>query len=217
MPLVTRYRNSACLALAVFFFGSLSVPAGLSDEALEGWYLNKESAGIKVYGRPKPDSEREDIRSVMTLDMPMSRLETLLEDVENSHHWMHLLEEVKVFTDSASGETFYYFHWDVPWPFDDRDAVCAREEVRDAESGKLSFKYTPAPDAYPLKKKRVRLRTFECLWQLEPAGENRVIVTNQLTLTSKGALPASFVNWINTKISLKTMQSLRTHVMKQKS
>lgn len=217
MRLMTRYRSAGWLGLTLFFCVSWFVPVSSSDEISEGWHLNKESAGIKVYGRPKPGSEREDIRSVMTLDMPMSRLESLLEDVENSHRWMHLLEEVKVFTESASGETFYYFHWDVPWPFDDRDAVCARQEVREAESGRLSFKYTPAPDAYPAKKKRVRLRTFECLWQLEPAGEGKVKVINQLTFPGQGALPSSFVNWINTKISLKTMQSLRAYVMKQKT
>lgn len=217
MLFVIRYLAAAYLAAAVFFCIPVFVPEGLSDEASEGWHLNKESEGIKVYGRLKPGSEREDIRSVMTLDMPMSRLEALLEDVENSHSWMHLLEEVKVFTEPSSRETFYYFHWDVPWPFDDRDAVCAREELREAESGRLSFKYVPAPDAYPAKKKRVRLRTFECLWQLEPVGEDKVKVTNQLTLASQGALPASFVNWLNTKISLKTMQGLRSYAMKQKS
>lgn len=181
----------------------------------EEWHLNKHSDGIEVYGRPKAGSMREDIKSVVVIDLPFSRLEAVLRDVEASSRWMHLLQDVKVFTKPGSSEMLYYFHWDVPWPFEDRDAVCAREEIHNEQTGLLAFRYTPQPDAYPQQKRRVRLRTFECLWQLEPLGETRVRVTNQLTLTSEGLLPASFVNWINTKISLKTMQSLREFASRQ--
>lgn len=181
------------------------------DHPPGSWKLVKSEEGIEIFARPIPGSQRQDVKSSAVFDLPPEKLEAVLRDVEGSVRWMHLLQESREIRVPGEADPLYYFHWDVPWPFDDRDAVCTRKEIREAETGALSFFYQPRPDGYPRQKHRERMKTFECLWRLEPLGPARVRIINELKIKPHGILPASFVNWINQKIAVKTMKSLRKY------
>ena len=180
-------------------------PAVFAQESK--WVSETKKTDIQVYSRAKPGTERKDFRTVTQVNTPAGHAASIIENAADSDQWMYLLSTVDVIRDPKSGKKVYYFHWDIPFPFPDRDAACFREEFHEND-GSVRFQYRSAPEAYPEQEDRVRIADFGCDWEIIPKGERRSEITLELRLASDGVLPAWFVNWLTKKISVESMREL---------
>ncbi len=133
------------------------------------------------------------------------------QDVPSTPAWMSRLKAAEVIEESHLPQELYYFVWEVPWPFPDRDTVSFREVQQDPETGLVTIRY-PAFNEYPDRKDRVRIHEFECTWLIRPIAENRTEVSLVIEPPPGGSLPAWMSNFLMKAITAESLQNLALYL-----
>ncbi|MDA0195083.1 MAG: START domain-containing protein [Bacteroidetes bacterium] len=188
---------------------SLSSLQGYSQN--DGWDLEKNKDGVKVYTRIPAGEIYKEFRAVTTLESTLSSAIALLGDMQAAPDWYAHVKQGKVLKKYNSLQSMVHIELDLPFPADDRDLVALFDFTYDSETGIAKATVTGEPNFAPNLEKSIRIPRLNGFWEFIPIGDTQTEVHYQVFSDPGGNLPI----WIfNSMIaddpfrSLRNMQSL---------
>jgi len=185
--------------------------AGAVSSSALPWHLVRAENGVEVYARDKVNSKRKDFKAVVRIPGSQTDLLEVIHHVEKGPEWMHMLNEAKTIRLSPEEEPFYYFVWQTPWPFPNRDMVSSRETLRDPETQSVTVQYRDYQGEYPEQEGRSRVTRFDCTWIVKPLDSKNVEVSFIMAPGPEGPLPAVVTNRMMRTITEKSIENLRNY------
>lgn len=179
-------RLSAILAFTGLFF--LALPSLAED-----WSLAKQAEGIDIYTRPVAGSGIKQFKGIADFEAPAEKIVALLRDSDRFKDWFPNTPESKLLN-RKDHVSYQYSVLDAPWPVSDRDNVLRSVLTKDESTGAIEIQVTAAPDFYPDQTDRVRVRTANGFWKIEPLDANRSRVTFSMHIEPGGGIPEWLTN-----------------------
>ncbi len=181
----------------------------LSAQFGEDWKFVKETDGIKVWSKPTPNSDFNQVLIKSEFDATLSTLVSIGRDVNSFPKWVYKNIGSR-FVEKESDQTFIYHSVsDMPWPIEDRDAVI-KYQVRQDPASKNVYISSQLVENHPFKKeKTVRAAAYDSQWVLTPTENGTVSVALRVIADPGGALPAWMANLFIDKGPIETFLSLR--------
>lgn len=178
--------------LALFF--SLVVSLLFTQSAIAAeWDLQREENGITIYTRPVPNSGIREFKGIAEVDHNAKMILALLRDSDRFKTWFPNTPESKL-VERNGNVSVQYSVMDAPWPVSDRDNVLRSVTSHDDETGQIQIQVAAAPDAYPERPDRVRVKKATGNWILEPLSDYKTRVTFQMHLEPGGGIPEWLTN-----------------------
>ena len=178
--------------LALFF--SLVVSLLFTQSAIAAeWDLQREENGITIYTRPVPNSGIREFKGIAEVDHNPQMILALLRDSDRFKTWFPNTPESKL-VERNGNVSVQYSVMDAPWPVSDRDNVLRSVTTHDDATGQIQIQVAAAPDAYPERPDRVRVKKATGNWILEPLSDYKTRVTFQMHLEPGGGIPEWLTN-----------------------
>ena len=178
--------------LALFF--SLVVSLLFTQSAIAAeWELQREENGITIYTRPVPNSGIREFKGIAEVDHNAKMILAILRDSDRFKTWFPNTPESKL-VERNGNVSVQYSVMDAPWPVSDRDNVLRSVTSHDDETGQIQIQVAAAPDAYPERPDRVRVKKATGNWILEPLSDYKTRVTFQMHLEPGGGIPEWLTN-----------------------
>jgi len=173
----------------------------------QDWELKKETKEIKVYTRDYKDSNIKEFKAIVTVKASVSKVKSIIDDVENSPKWMYEMEQMKVIK-KYNGKVLTYSEIKTPWPMDNRDIV-AESSWDTLTDNSLKCTITAKPEQYPEQDNITRIREADGYWLLTPLDNNTTKVTYRFYANPAGGLPKWIINLFIVDGPFETLKNLR--------
>jgi hypothetical protein len=203
------------------FLLSFQIVVGFSAVAFgqANWKLTKDTQGIQVFAREKPNSPFLQIKAVATFNAEPEDILPFLADVEGQKNWVAECKASSIVgSKSSPWDLFVYNQISIPWPFEDRDTVF-RSKIRKLSENKgfAVFLRSVGEPAGPSSQNSVRAKSFEGQWLLERLpNKSGTLVDFRIHLDPGGNLTSVFVNNTATRLQFKTLSNLRDRLKENK-
>ncbi len=199
--------------LAIFlvfnFFGVFSTIA-------QPWNLEKEEDGIKIYTRRESNSSLKSYKGVAIFHAPMEKVCAMIGNAKNFDWWGEDFKNIKVLSYEEKKYVRYYYIYDMPWPFTDRDLAVEVTIKTDSATGEYIVVSKPLLMVVPEKPDLVRIKKNWQIWTILQLDKGNVKVTLEGVIDPGGNIPDWFCNILTTEMPLKTIRSLRNRVYSPK-
>ncbi len=180
------------------------------------WKLVRDKKGIQVYTRSVKGSDFKAFKGVTQVKTSLASLVALVTDVEAAPQWLANCTSSQVLEQISPRETITYsFSKSPAWPVKNRDVVTLNVLSMDEATSVVTLKQTGKPDHIPEKKKVVRVKQIECVWQFTPQKDGVVEITYQSLSNPGGSIPDWLVNSSIVTQPYQTLQKMRKTVMKE--
>jgi hypothetical protein len=167
--------------------------------AADGWKLDAETDGIKVYGRLKEGTEVREMKASGMVDAAPQEMWDVITDGENYPKVMPYVVEAKILRKgTGKDQGTFYCRLDMPL-ISSRDYIIELKDESDWKEGKgfMKHSWTASPESSdslkPIVKDVVRLRTNVGYWLLEPREEGKKTFATYYVYTSPGGSIPNFV------------------------
>jgi hypothetical protein len=203
------------LLLGAFVLLFLLAPAEAGDT--DGWALVKRSDDrtISVYQREGPQGYTE-FRGVTRVSSTLGGVIRLFTDVGNMAGWVYRTKEVRRLAMIGNREIYAYAVMELPWPFNDRDAVLHILISQDRHTHAVTIHIESVSDYFPLHENRVRMPQVKSTWTVSPVNAGIVEVTFQGYGDPGGYLRSPFFRWFyglaSWEAPLSTLTGLRSRI-----
>ncbi len=178
----------------------------IPSQAQEGWKLEREKNGIKVYTK-KSSSSLKDSKSVMVINASAKRAFDLLTDFERHRDWMDRIRASRLLKKVSDTEFYVYYEVMAPWPVSDRD-VAVQYKVTKMEGGGFKMEAIGKPNYVPQKDGMVRVPESYSSWEFIPKGDKlEITFTNHSN--PGGGIPDWLANLSATDNPYNTLSNLR--------
>lgn len=170
------------------------------------WVQKKNKDGIQVFARNVEGIEFKEFLGVMTVDVPIEKVDKLMKNVPNQVNWMCDMIESKVIKDDPVNPVQYNV---ITAPLvSNRDVVIRTRIVR--TPGKIVRYFQGITmESIPERKGIVRMPKMVGMWTFEAVGKNQTKVTYQNLADPGGKLPSGLVNMTVVKQPFVTLQGMR--------
>lgn len=183
-------------------------PAFAQQRTNDGWILEKDKNGIKVYTRKTLKSSLKDSRASVVINTNAREALDLFIDFNRHRDWMDRIRASLLLKKASDSEFFVYYEVTAPWPVSDRD-VAVRYKVVKMPDGGFRMEAVATPDILPPKAGMVRIEESTSTWEIIPRGENMVEVIYTNHSDPGGAVPDWIVNIAATDNPYNTLENLR--------
>ncbi len=183
--------------------------------AEQPWQLKINEDGIKVYTRQVENSPILEFKGTMTLPAGRNKVVEFYENETLYPQWFYQCKEVRGLETKSDTEKILYYVMDMPWPVSDRDSVYKR--VKSVEpGGDIVFQISALPDAYPRQSGRVRVSYLKVEWRFIALPDGGTEIYFQQHCSSDGHIPAVIVNKVSVNMPFKTLQKMKSFILKGK-
>jgi hypothetical protein len=158
------------------------------------WQLQRNKNNISIYSRDLQNGSRMEMKAETVLDVPLSNMVAMVQDVEFYPNWMYRCSESRIIKRVSETEFYYYLVTTVPWPVSNRDMVVHVLVSQNDSSGTVEFDLHGIPDYIDEVDGIVRVQVFEGKWILKPLSGGKIQVIQKLMVAPTGALPTWMVN-----------------------
>ncbi len=186
-----------------------------SDSNEAKWTLAKNKQGIKVFTRKVKGIDFKEFKGIVTVKTSLTSLVALLCDAKATPSWMANCTRVEVLEQISDRETYTYTLSKAAWPVKDRDAVMHNVISQDGSTLVVTIQQTGKPHHIARKKKIIRIKRIESVWQFTPKQDGFVEVVYQALSDPSGALPAWLVNSAVVSQPYGTLQKMRKVIKKK--
>ncbi len=176
--------------------------------AQDGWKLEKDKNGIKVYTQKTNSSNLKDSRAVAIINADTREILELFVDVENHWKWMDRIKISRMVKKVSESEFFVYYEAVAPWPVSNRDLV-TRYRVTMSDNGSIKIESIGEPNFIPKKDGLVRISEAISSWELIPREDNTVEVIFTNHSNPGGGVPDWLANMAATDNPYNTLKNLR--------
>ena len=182
----------------------------LTDVQSDGWHLDKDRKGIRVYTREVKGFDIRQFRVLSNTSGKPEDIEHLIRDLDNYDDWMPDVSSCKLLDMEDENTLVYHMTIDSPYPVKNRDLV-ARMKFSRPEPNILRITYENLPDYLPQSKKAVRIPYFTGYWEFTSVGDSTQI-RNQFLSDPGGSVPSWIINAFMAGNPYQTVLNLKEQV-----
>lgn len=177
----------------------------IAQQNTGNWIFLKEANQISVYYRNNEKTTAKELRLTTRINASVRTVESIITNVDILKTWGYACIESKLLKRNGTGELFYYYAVDVPWPITDRDVVINMKIQHDSISGITHINSKNYRGLVPERMDRIRVQYVKAHWQLTPITENSM----QLDFSIATELGSSFPDWlVNYAMSYSPIKSI---------
>lgn len=192
---------------ALFLFLLLTSKSVLAIPGLhEGWKLESDMAGVRVYSRAIEGSQFRQIKATAALDAPFETVVAILTDYTNYKLWMNNITDSQIIEAEADTVHYVYAYEDTPWPVQNRYCVSKMTFAQEEDEAMLHFESVPRY----MKSRRdaIEFARHKGYWKIS---RNKTGCEIEYLLESNpgGYVPSWLVNQTSYNGPAKSMQNLR--------
>lgn len=161
---------------------------------VDGWLLEREKKGVKVFTRKGKWGKLRDSKAEMVLTSTnVDAVVHFITDFDNYPAWMPRCRAAKVLARLNENEFIGYTVVKCPWPLADRDCVVRVKVDRDPATGIVVISETSEPKYINRKSDVVRIEQMYATWRIVPNGSGAT-VTNEYSSNPGGGIPDWMTN-----------------------
>lgn len=181
---------------------------GYASYSQDEWELTKEKNGIKVYTANETSSKFKSIKVEAVLTGTLQKLVKILLDVRNNKDWVYSTKQSYLLREINANEILYYSETALPWPVSNRDIPVRMRLNLNASNNTLKVTASGEPDALPVQKGIVRIRSFSTSWDVKYDGKNKINIIYYLRMDPSGNVPTHVTNMFITRGPYETFENL---------
>ncbi|MEQ9403074.1 MAG: START domain-containing protein [Cyclobacteriaceae bacterium] len=204
------------LRSVLFVTGTFITQALFSQSAdlqnAEGWELKKEKYEVRVFSKEVEGYKIKAFKAIGKVEADIETVYNVIMDIENYPGWYPDCQEGELIEKTSNQEHLRRTIFDLPWPFDPRDAIS--RAIGSQVGDKMQIELKNEADKYPVSKKVVRISRTEGYWLLtEVDGGTEVIYS---AVGEAPGVPAWIVNLFVFDGPLNAINNLREVVKEKK-
>ncbi|KAF0196236.1 MAG: lipid-binding START domain-containing protein [Bacteroidetes bacterium] len=173
------------------------------------WQFVKERDGIKLFVRQEANTPFKTFHGETTFRGNYSLVCSLIGDPARLDWWDDDIRDIRVLAYEKDKLIRYYFVYDVPWPFTDRDLVAEVKLSGDPLTGPRTVFSKPLLNLVPRYPEMVRVTDFWQKWTIRPLKDGKVQVTLEGYINPAGDVPAWLYNMVIVDIPLRLLKEIR--------
>jgi hypothetical protein len=181
----------------------------VSFSLAQPWQFFREKDGIRLYLRQETNKNFRSFRGETRFRGNYEKACSLVGNPANLDWWGNDIRNIRVLHFEKDKLIRYYFVYDVPWPFTDRDLVA---EVKLSENSRINKKTVSArqlPGAVPLNKNFVRVDDFWQQWTIQLLENGEISVILEGYIDPAGEVPAWLYNMVIVDIPMRLLREIR--------
>ena len=176
------------------------------------WDFVKERDNIRLYTRQEKNSPFKSFRGEAEIMADTAKVYALIGNPSNSGWWGDDVHDIRVLYFEKGRHIRYYFIYDVPWPFTDRDLVADVRITRDSVTGVLTVFSQPMPKLVPLQPGIIRVTGFWQKWTIRPLKNGMIHITLEGFVDPAGKVPSWLYNMVIVDIPLRLLREVQKRV-----
>jgi hypothetical protein len=189
---------------------------GFFPAAGQSWTFVREKEGIFVYTRSDQEGPFKAFRGETDLQADPCTIAAMIGNTKNLSWWGEKVYDIRVLSETPDRNIRYYFAYDAPWPFSDRDLVANVDIREDPVTGIRIVYSTPVNGLVPEKKGWVRVKNYWQRWTIRPGSNGKVHLTLEGYIDPAGNVPAWLYNMIVVDTPLNLMREVRKRTESRK-
>lgn len=181
---------------------------GFDSFSQTNWQLTKDQNGIKVYTADEGSSKFKSIKVEAVFTGTLQKLVNIIRDVKNNKQWVYNTRRSYLIKEINANEILYYSETSLPWPVNNRDIAVRLRTDLNTKNNTLKVTASGEPNAFPKQKGVVRLKYFNCSWDVKYVGKNKISIIYFLKMDPSGNVPPAVTNMFITKGPYETFENL---------
>ena len=202
-----RYQLNSSILICLFMF---SIPTQADSLlTMTNWEQVEKEDGVTVYINETGDSQIVRVKTTVSINAPLSDIQTILDDVSNRSEWVPFLTESRILHDFSPTEKLEYSVFYGPWPADDRDFVY-RITLDHKDDHKVIYSMISEPSSLmPEQENKVRAQLIESYYTLTALDDKTTQVELIFHADPKGYVPIWIVNIIQRVLPYQILKNLK--------
>lgn len=178
-----------------FMLFAATMMLSLNSIADEGWKLEKDKNGIKIWNRKSPGSNLKEFKVSTILEISPEKLVAFLKNTSIYDKWMYKIDAGSVKVVKRNNDNDYFTYMTVTAPFiKTREAITHMTFYPKDSNGNILITLDGAPNLLPLDDKYVRIPMMKAYFKIVPLGDGRVELIHQALSAPGGAIPDALAN-----------------------
>lgn len=197
------------LFISLLIMGTSMIASANSLLTLRDWEKVKQEDGVTVYINKTGDSQIVRVKTEVTINSPITNIQTILDDVDNRKEWVPFLTESRVLHDFSPTEKLEYSIFYGPWPAYDRDFVY-RITLNYKDNHKIIYSMISEISPFMHEQEdKVRAQLIESYYTLIALDDKTTQVELIFHADPKGYLPVWIVNIIQRVLPYLILKNLK--------
>lgn len=198
----------------LFGFILLFSNLGIAQE----WKLKKEVDGIQAFHKPTTTSKFNRYRITTEIEGSLESMVAILQDIDNYPKIFHDLRKATLVNSDYDNKLEIFLHTKTPFPVKDRFSYSDTTFEFDKTTKTVSINITCVQNEYleEYKSKGVVIKDCNGLWKIQDVGDGKLYVEHEFFADPAGQVPAWIVNKRTIDSPIKTIQSIRKIIKKEK-
>jgi hypothetical protein len=191
--------------------------------ASEWELITRSGDGIAVFRRTDPDSDMFEFKGHGTLDAPIGKVITILQDIALMEKWVEGCSEAKMIKRNYTAQSFdkkINQYWSIlygvnaaPWPISDRDYVLKGRISYDPKRDAAYINLRDVKGVRPEQSGKVRMNFMKVRVTLRPvAKDKKTWIQLYVHVDPAGLIPAWAVNFVTKNVPLQSIRKLKKFV-----
>ncbi|MBN2523173.1 MAG: hypothetical protein JXB24_07845 [Bacteroidales bacterium] len=173
------------------------------------WELARKDDDIKVYLHSDWKINRT-YRADVIINAPIEVVYNFLTDFDNYINWVYCCNEIEVLLEEKDKRYAYYAYYDIPWPFNDRDAISVLTITHNPD-GSINVHTTPGIGYKSVVPDVIRIEEFEEFYHFIPLSGNRTKINMKGKYNPGGYIPDWLIKQFLTMGPLDALQEVKKH------
>ncbi len=204
---------NSCKYFLILFFAIAFLLSGMGQN---GWKLERDKDGIKVYTRATDQSPFDEFRATIKLNQSIHSFVAVMRDAESLPDWAYNVKNARTLKIMGDSLQYYYSEVSIPFPFTDRDGIYRNRYTWNNDSSLLVIDIDILPDYIEEKEGLVRIPFGKGFWRVKVVGDNQLDVTFQMLVDPGGKVPSWMANMFIDDTPTYTLTKLREVIVKEK-
>jgi len=200
----------------IFLILGLSLLSLTLVSAQDEWKLAKDKNDIQVYTRKTESSTFVEFKGITILDTKVTAFVAVMQDAKNMTNWVYSIVEARLLEMPSDTVMSYYAESNLPWPFDNRDAVHRDIFKWNDAKRTLMVRIDCLPKYLEEKKGIVRIPYAKGYWKVEEIEKSKLKVTFQMIVDPGGTIPAWLVNAFVVDSPYETLKGIKEVIQDEK-
>ena len=191
---------------ALLSFLLLILNAGLLAQTK--WQEEIKKNGITVKTQIPEESKIKAFQAQMTIEARLEETAKAIESLYTScKGWMQRCKKRRLIKKFSDQKKYYYSHFGLPWPFQDRDLVLSF--LKNSSPQRVNIAITAKPIFFKKKKSIVRVTKVNGSWVLTETKEGYIRLLYTMYMEPRGKVPAWVFNRVVAKQAYVVFSNLR--------
>lgn len=167
----------------------------MSSFAQDGWKLEKDKNGIKIWNRKSTGSNLKEFMVSTVLQTTPEKLVDFLKNTSNYDKWMYKIDQGSVKVIKRNNDNDYYTYMTVTAPFiKTREAITHMVFNPQDSKGNILITLDGTPNLLPLNDKYVRIPMMKAYFKIVPLDNGKVELIHQVASAPGGTIPDALAN-----------------------